>query len=77
LANGSYNVAPSLVGYINTPASQAVTINGANQFANFTAVPVTPPIIPAPSSLLLAGMGLAVLALYETWRNSPRMRSQR
>ena len=39
LANGSYTVSPSLAGYTFTPASQAVTINGANATAkNFTAV---------------------------------------
>ncbi|GGA59890.1 hypothetical protein GCM10011507_09290 [Edaphobacter acidisoli] len=38
LANGSYTVTPSATGYTFTPASQAVTINGANQTSvNFTA----------------------------------------
>jgi hypothetical protein len=41
LANGSYTVTPSLAGYTYSPASQAVTINGANQTANFTATPVS------------------------------------
>jgi len=31
LANGSYTVTPSKAGFTFTPASQAVTINGANQ----------------------------------------------
>jgi len=38
LANGSYTVTPNKAGYTFTPASQAVTINGANQTGvNFTA----------------------------------------
>jgi len=36
LANGSYTVTPSKTGYIFTPASTAVTVNGANATANFT-----------------------------------------
>ncbi|MFZ3210574.1 MAG: carboxypeptidase-like regulatory domain-containing protein [Terriglobales bacterium] len=36
LANGSYTVTPSKSGYIFTPASTAVTVNGANATANFT-----------------------------------------
>ena len=36
LANGSYTVTPSRTGYIMTPASQAVTISGANKTVNFT-----------------------------------------
>jgi len=42
LANGSYTVTPSKAGFTFTPASQAVTINGANQTGvNFTASAVT------------------------------------
>jgi len=38
LANGSYTITPSLTGYTFTPASQAVTINGASLTGvNFTA----------------------------------------
>ena len=38
LANGSYTVTPSLSGYTFSPASTAVTVNGANQTGiNFTA----------------------------------------
>jgi hypothetical protein len=40
LNNGSYTVAASHTGYQITPASRAVTINGANGTANFTAVAV-------------------------------------
>jgi hypothetical protein len=36
LTNGNYTVAASLAGYIFTPASQPVTINGGNAVANFT-----------------------------------------
>ncbi len=36
LANGSYTVTASRTGFIMTPASQAVTINGASQTANFS-----------------------------------------
>lgn len=35
-ANGSYTVTPSKSGYTFTPASQAVTVNGANVTANFS-----------------------------------------
>jgi hypothetical protein len=36
LANGSYTVTPTKSGFVMTPASQAVTINGANATANFS-----------------------------------------
>lgn len=36
LANGSYTVTPSKAGFIMTPASQGVSINGANGTANFS-----------------------------------------
>ena len=36
LANGSYTVTPTKSGFVMTPASLAVTINGANATANFT-----------------------------------------
>ncbi len=36
LADGSYTVTPSKTGFIFTPASTAVTVNGANMTANFT-----------------------------------------
>ena len=39
IVNGAYTVTPSKVGYTFTPASQAVTVNGANQTANFSAAP--------------------------------------
>ncbi|MGZ4993177.1 MAG: beta strand repeat-containing protein [Methylobacter sp.] len=42
LANGSYTVTPSKVGYTFTPQSQAVTINGANASGiNFAAQPLS------------------------------------
>jgi uncharacterized protein (TIGR03437 family) len=42
LANGSYTVTPSLTGYTFSPASAAVTVNGANAMAgNFTATAQT------------------------------------
>ena len=37
LANGTYTVTPSKSGFTFTPASTNVTVNGANQTANFTA----------------------------------------
>ena len=37
LANGSYTVTPSKAGYVFTPGSQGVAVNGGNQTANFTA----------------------------------------
>jgi hypothetical protein len=36
LANGSYTVTPTKSGFLMTPTSQAVTINGANATANFS-----------------------------------------
>ncbi|HLH34946.1 MAG TPA: DUF4082 domain-containing protein [Alloacidobacterium sp.] len=36
VVNGSYTVTPSKTGFRFTPASQAITVNGANQTANFT-----------------------------------------
>ncbi len=43
LVNGSYTVTPTLAGYTFSPASQSVTINGANQAGiNFTAQPTAP-----------------------------------
>jgi hypothetical protein len=49
LANGAYTVTPSRTGYTFTPASQNVTINGADVTGvNFTAQAVPPP--PPPSS---------------------------
>ena len=41
LSNGTYTVTPTLAGYTFSPASQSVTINGANVTAvNFTALPI-------------------------------------
>jgi len=37
LVNGSYSVAATNAGYLITPVSHAVTVNGANATANFTA----------------------------------------
>jgi hypothetical protein len=40
LKNGSYTVTPTKTGFVYTPASRAVTVNGANATANFSsAVP--------------------------------------
>lgn len=36
VANGSYIVAPSKAGFVFTPPSQSVTVNGANKTANFS-----------------------------------------
>ena len=41
LSNGSYTVTPSKTGFNFTPPFQSVTVNGANQTANFTAAPQT------------------------------------
>ena len=44
LANGNYTVSPSKAGFIFTPASQTVTVNGANvSGVNFVAQPVVTP----------------------------------
>ena len=36
VTNGSYTVTPTKTGFVFTPASQAVTVNGANATANFS-----------------------------------------
>jgi hypothetical protein len=41
LADGSYTVTPSKSGYEFSPASQAVTVSGGNETANFTASLIT------------------------------------
>jgi hypothetical protein len=41
LVNGSYTVTPSKTGFSYTPASQAVTVNGASLTANFATVTYT------------------------------------
>ena len=41
LANGSYTVAAAKAGYVYTPASQSVTVNGVNATANFSSVAQT------------------------------------
>ena len=41
LSNGSYTVTPGKTGFNFTPPFQSVTVNGANQSANFTAAPQT------------------------------------
>ena len=41
VVNGSYTVTPSKSGFVYTPTSQAVTVNGANATANFTSIAQT------------------------------------
>jgi len=41
VANGSYVVTPTKTGYVFTPASQSVTVNGANATANFSSAAQT------------------------------------
>jgi hypothetical protein len=53
LANGTYAVAPSHAGFVFTPSSQSMTVNGANVTGvNFTAnaAPVAPTITTQPAS---------------------------
>jgi hypothetical protein len=40
VVNGSYTVTPTKTGFVFTPPSQAVTVNGANATANFTSTQV-------------------------------------
>jgi hypothetical protein len=62
LANGSYAVTPSKSGYTFTPASRAVTVNGANQTAvNFTAQAVTSWSISGTISPTAGGAGATVM----------------
>ena len=40
VTNGSYTVTPSKAGFVYSPVSQAVTVNGANATVNFSSVPI-------------------------------------
>jgi hypothetical protein len=42
LTNGSYTITPTRQGYVMTPTSQAVTVNGANATVNFSTGLITP-----------------------------------
>jgi hypothetical protein len=58
LLNGSYTVTPSKTGFTFTPASQPVTVNGANVAAvNFTAAPIPTWSISGTVSPAAAGTG--------------------
>ncbi len=58
LANGSYTVSPSLVGYTFTPASKAVTINGANASSiNFVATIIKTLAYSISGTVTLSGGG--------------------
>jgi hypothetical protein len=61
LANGTYVVAPSHTGYVYAPATQAVTINGANATGvNFTATSQQTFSISGTISPLTGGAGATV-----------------
>jgi hypothetical protein len=49
LTNGSYTVTPTKSGFVMTPTSQAVTINGANATANFSSAVQTAALSPTPT----------------------------
>lgn len=60
LSNGSYTVTPAQTGFIFSPASQALTINGAHITAvNFIATPNTLPTFTISGIVTAAGNGLA------------------
>ena len=59
LANGTYNVAPSISGYSFSPVSKAVTINGADiTTVNFTATANNAPIYSISGQVTFSGSGL-------------------
>ncbi len=61
LANGTYVVTPSHAGYVYTPATQAVTINGTNVTGvNFTATPQQTFSISGAISPITGGAGATV-----------------
>ena len=60
LANGSYTVTPSKAGYTFSPATQPITVNGANQTANFTAQAVASWSISGTITPLASGVGTLV-----------------
>ena len=60
LANGTYTVTPTKSGTTFTPASQNVTVNGANATANFTSAVVPAPTWSISGTLGAAGAGATV-----------------
>jgi hypothetical protein len=72
LANGTYTVTPTLAGYNYTPPSATLTINGANQTANFTATAMQVSVTVSKILSQLAFGGGWYTALYFTnLGNSP------
>ncbi len=60
LVNGTYTVTPSLNGYTFSPASQSVTINGANKTGiNFTATVIPPSTYNISGTITSGGSGLS------------------
>ena len=60
LANGTYTVTPNLSGYTFSPASQSVTINGANKTGiNFTATAIPPSTYNISGTITSGGSGLS------------------
>ena len=67
LANGSYTVTPSSVGYTFTPANQNVTVSGANVTGvNFTSVAGTPVVQLAPTSLSFGNQRVGIASTAQT-----------
>jgi hypothetical protein len=60
LVNGSYTVTPSHSGYVFTPSSTTLTINGASQTANFTAASTATFTISGTISPTAGGNGATV-----------------
>ena len=60
LANGSYTVTPNHTGYVFTPGSTTLTINGASQSANFTATSTATFTISGTISPTAGGAGATV-----------------
>ncbi len=60
LANGSYSVTPNHTGYVFTPGSTTLTINGASQTANFTATSTATFTISGTISPTAGGAGATV-----------------
>jgi hypothetical protein len=65
LSNGSYTVTPAKSGYVMTPPSQAVTVNGANISANFSSAVQTSTLgsTPTPTGNGSVSLQLSTLAV--------------
>jgi hypothetical protein len=67
LANGNYTVTPSNIGFTFNPASQNVTVNGANVTGvNFSSAAATPAVQLAPTSLSFGNQRVGAASAAQT-----------